>query len=92
MGAGRPVVASRVAGVPDVINDGVQGLLVPERDPVALAAAILRLISDRPLAERLGRAARARVEQELTWEKTSERFEQVYVRAIGNREQGTGGG
>jgi glycosyltransferase involved in cell wall biosynthesis len=90
MGAGRPVVASRVAGVPDVIDDGVHGLLVPERDPAALAAAILRLISDRPLAERLGRAARARVEQELTWEKTSERFEQVYVQAIGNREQGTG--
>ena len=92
MGAGRPVVASRVAGVPDVIDDGVHGVIVPEGDPRALAAAILRLIADRPFAEGLGRAARARIEQELTWEKAAERFEQVYVQATGNREQGTRGG
>ncbi|NTW98279.1 MAG: glycosyltransferase family 4 protein [Oscillochloris sp.] len=85
MGAGCPVVASQVAGVPDVIDDGVHGLIVPERDPAALADAILRLIADRPLAERLGRAARARIEQELTWEKTCERFEQVYRQATGGR-------
>ncbi|MEI6777903.1 MAG: glycosyltransferase family 4 protein [Chloroflexales bacterium] len=85
MGAGRPVVASRVAGVPDVIDDGVHGMIVPERDPAALASAILRLINDRPFAEQLGRAARARVEQELTWEKTCERFERVYREAIGSR-------
>jgi glycosyltransferase involved in cell wall biosynthesis len=91
MGSGRPVVASRVAGVPDVIDEGIHGLIVPERDPAALAAAILRLITDRPFAEKLGRAARARVEQELTWEKTSERFEQVYVQAAGNRQPATGG-
>ncbi len=90
MGTGRPVVASRVAGVPDVIDDGVHGIIVPERDPVALATAILRLIRDRPFAERLGRAARARVEQELTWERTCARFERVYLQAIGNREPGTG--
>jgi glycosyltransferase involved in cell wall biosynthesis len=85
MGAGRPVVASRVAGVPDVLDDGVHGLIIPERDPAALAAAILRLIADRPFAERLGRAARARIEQELTWEKTCERFERVYLQAAGGR-------
>ncbi|WP_129628106.1 glycosyltransferase [Candidatus Oscillochloris fontis] len=81
MGAARPVVASRVAGVPDVIADGVHGLIVPERDPAALAQAIMRLIADRPFAEGLGRAARRRIEEELTWEKTCERFEQVYVGA-----------
>jgi len=85
MGAGRPVVASRVAGVPDVIDDGVHGMIVPERDPAALAAAILRLITDRPFAEQLGRAARARVERELTWEKTCERFERVYREGIGKK-------
>jgi len=85
MGAGRPVVASRVAGVPDVIDDGVHGMIVPERDPAALAAAILRLITDRPFAEQLGRAARARVERELTWEKTCERFERVYRAGIGKK-------
>ncbi|MBX0330747.1 glycosyltransferase [Oscillochloris sp. ZM17-4] len=88
MGAGRPVVASRVAGVPDVIDDGVHGLIVPERSPSALAEAILRLIADRPFAEGLGRAARARVEQELTWERTCERFERVYVGAQGTGDRG----
>lgn len=81
MGAGRPVVASRVAGVPDVVDEGVHGLMVPEREPAALAAAILRLLSDPNFAARLGAAARARVEQELTWERTAERFETVFAAA-----------
>ncbi|NNJ13423.1 glycosyltransferase [Chloroflexales bacterium ZM16-3] len=91
MGAGRPVVASQVAGVPDVIDEGVHGLMVPERDPGALASAIVRLIADRPFAEGLGRAARARVEQELTWEKTCERFERVYQAAARSRGSGVRG-
>lgn len=90
MGAGRPVVASRVAGVPDVIDDGVHGLIVPERDPEALAAALVRLIDDRDLAERLGKAARDRIERELTWERTAERFEGVFRGAVGSRDRVTG--
>lgn len=82
MGAGRAVVASRVAGVPDVVDDGVHGLTVPERDPQALAAAICRLLADPALAARLGAAARARVERELTWERTAERFEEAYLAAV----------
>lgn len=78
MGSGRPVVASRVAGVPDVITDGCHGLLVEERDPAALAAAIIRLLNDRSFAERLGAAARQRIETELTWDQTAARFEQMY--------------
>ena len=80
MGAARPIVASRVAGIPDVIADGEHGLLTPERDPAALAAAISRLLGDRALAERLGAAARRRVLEELTWDATAERFEAVYCR------------
>jgi glycosyltransferase involved in cell wall biosynthesis len=91
MGAARPVVASGVAGVPDVIDDGVHGLIVPERDPSALAEAIARLIADRPLADRLGRSARARIEGELTWEKTAERFERVFVAATGGNVRMAGG-
>lgn len=82
MGAGRAVVASRVAGVPDVLDNGVHGLLVPEREPAALAGAIVRLLNEPALAARLGAAARARVAQELTWERTAERFEQVYAATI----------
>ena len=85
MGAGRPIVASRVAGIPDVIGDGQHGLLTPERDPAALAAAIGRLLRDRALAERLGAAARRRVLEELTWDIAAERFEQAYERAIRNK-------
>jgi glycosyltransferase involved in cell wall biosynthesis len=85
MGAGRPIVASRVAGIPDVIGDGQHGLLVPERDSAALAAAIGRLLGDRALAERLGAAARQRVLQELTWDIAAERFERAYERALLDR-------
>jgi glycosyltransferase involved in cell wall biosynthesis len=91
MGAGLPVVASLVAGVPDVIDDGVHGLLVAERDPDALAAAIVRLLDDRKLAAALGAAARSRITSELTWERAAERFEQVYLAATGDRQPATGG-
>src|SRR6185295_2126376 len=82
MGAARPIVASCVAGIPEVITDGVHGLLVPERESGALAAAIVRLLDDRALAERLGMAARRRVLEELTWDMTAERFERAYLCAL----------
>lgn len=83
MGAGRAVVASCVAGVPDVVDEGVHGLLVPERDAGALAHAIVRLLRDPALAAQLGAAARARVERELTWERTAERYEAVFAAISG---------
>jgi glycosyltransferase involved in cell wall biosynthesis len=52
----RPVVASNVGGIPEVITDGITGLLVPPHDPDALAAAIVRLLRDHPFADTLGRA------------------------------------
>lgn len=82
MGAARPIVASRVAGIPDVIADGCHGLLVPERDPAALAAAVSRLLDDRELAQRLGAAARERIVRQLTWDATAARFERVYAQAL----------
>ncbi|HEX5502672.1 MAG TPA: glycosyltransferase [Thermomicrobiales bacterium] len=78
LAAGRPVVASRVAGVPTVVDDGVEGLLVPEGDADALAAAAAGLLADPATAARLGRAARARVERELTWPRVAARFVAVY--------------
>lgn len=61
MAAGRPVLATAVGGVPDVITADATGLLVPPRDPSAFAAAIIRLARDRALRERLGAAAVASV-------------------------------
>jgi glycosyltransferase involved in cell wall biosynthesis len=62
MAAGLPVVATAVGGTPEVVVEGKTGLLVPRRDPVALADAMLRLLADHALAEVFGRAGRARVE------------------------------
>jgi len=90
MGTGRAIVASRVAGVPDVMEDEQDGLLIPDRDAPALADAVNRLLSDPALAEQLGANARHRIETELTWEHTAERFEQVYDDVIKGRTTQTG--
>ncbi len=70
---GRPVVASRVGGIRDVIADGVNGLLVEPRSPHALADALVRVLSDRELAETLAAAARPSAEP---WLATPEDFAQ----------------
>jgi glycosyltransferase involved in cell wall biosynthesis len=60
---GRPVVASRVGGIPDLVPDGQNGLLVEPEDTEALAGALVRLLSDRGEAERLAARARASAER-----------------------------
>jgi glycosyltransferase involved in cell wall biosynthesis len=64
--AGRPIVASAVGGIPEIVRDGETGLLVPPRDSDALARAVLRLLGDSGLAQRMGEAARARVAQHFS--------------------------
>jgi glycosyltransferase involved in cell wall biosynthesis len=59
MAAGRPIVATAVGGMAEIIRDGGNGLLVPAQDPLAMAGAIARLLRDLPLAQRLARQARA---------------------------------
>lgn len=79
MGAGRPIVASRIAGVPGVIDDGVHGLLVPPGRPEPLAKALIALLSDAERRAELGRAARARIDQDLTWDRYAARLEALYT-------------
>ena len=81
MAAGRAIVASRVAGIPDVIADGVSGLLVPPGDVAALRAALTRLAADDRLRARLGAAARARAVKRHGWDRTARRFEECYAEA-----------
>jgi len=79
MAAGRAIVASAVAGIPDVITDGVQGLLVPEGDEPRLAQAIVSILSNRAYADRLGMAARAQVSDALTWSRVTARLVAGYA-------------
>jgi glycosyltransferase involved in cell wall biosynthesis len=82
MASARVIVASDVGGLPEIIQDGVSGLLVPPRDPKALALAIERLIEEPGLRQKLGQAARSRVEREFTWTLTAQKTERAYERAI----------
>ena len=68
---GRGVVGSRVGGIPDIVEDGVSGVLVEPGDPPALADALVRVLSDRALSERLGAAAHAAVQP---WLATPEEY------------------
>jgi glycosyltransferase involved in cell wall biosynthesis len=83
MRCGVPVVASQSGGIPDVITDGATGLLVPERDPVALADATNRLLGDPALARRLAGAAQADVARRFAPERIARVFDGVYQRAAG---------
>ena len=77
MQAGLPIVASKTGGVPDVIEDGVNGLLVPPADPGALARAIDRLLADSGLARRLSEGAQGRG-KDYGWEVLAGRVLAVY--------------
>lgn len=66
MATALPLVASRTGGIPELLRDGEEGLLVPPGDPAALGAALRRLAADPGLRDRLGAAARARILQEFT--------------------------
>jgi glycosyltransferase involved in cell wall biosynthesis len=71
MASGVPVVASGISGIPELVEDGRTGLLVPPRDPFALAGALRRLHDDPALCERLARAGRETVEREFDVRKNA---------------------
>jgi glycosyltransferase involved in cell wall biosynthesis len=79
MASGVPVVATRISGIPELITDGIDGLLVREHDPAALAGAIERLLRDPGLAARLGRAGRVRVEREFDLVANTRRLRALFV-------------
>ena len=81
LASGRAVVASRVAGIPDVVRDGVTGVLVGAGDAEALAAALQRLARDPAERERLGREARACAVQHHGWDAAARSFEECYAQA-----------
>ncbi|MDQ6796190.1 MAG: glycosyltransferase [Chloroflexota bacterium] len=78
MALSRPVVASNVGGIPEMIEDGVTGLLVPPDDPDALSAAIVRLLLDPSLADTLGRAGHDLVHDRFCVELMVKAIETIY--------------
>ena len=81
---GKPIAATRAGGIPEVVEDGVSGLLVPIQDPVALGARIARILADSSLSARLGAAARQRVGQ-FSVERMTDRTVEVYERVLRQR-------
>jgi glycosyltransferase involved in cell wall biosynthesis len=78
LACGKPVVATAVDGIPDIIEDGTNGILVEPEDARALAVAIRRLLGDAALRERLGRAGRLRVKDAFQWQRMGERYVRAY--------------
>jgi phosphatidylinositol alpha-mannosyltransferase len=81
MAAGLPVVASDIPGYREVVHDDVDGILVPPRDPEALAASLVRVLRGPELAKRLGEAGRERAIT-FDWRIVVDRLEELYDRAI----------
>jgi L-malate glycosyltransferase len=73
-----PVVASNVYGIPDVVDDGVTGLLVPPKDVSALAQTLRSLTTDEERRRQMGRAARAFVAERYSWEENTAQMEALY--------------
>ena len=81
MARGVPIVASKIGGVPDVVKDGENGLLVQPKDSEALADAIIYLLENEDVRERMGKNGRKKVE-DYSWEKIAEETEKVYKDVI----------
>lgn len=87
MAAARPVVATAVGGIPEIVVDGDTGLLVPPGDSVALAAAIERLLRDPAYARSLGERGRLRARQKFSIESAVRKHEELYEALLANAQQ-----
>ncbi len=77
-----PVIGTNIGGVPEVVREGQDGLLIPPADADALEAALLHLIEDEPLRTKMAHNARQRAETCFTWDAVVNGYEQLYFSAI----------
>ncbi|AMM53806.1 glycosyltransferase family 4 protein [Pyrococcus kukulkanii] len=82
MASGVPVVATTVGGIPEVVQESGSGVLVPPGDEVALERAIIKILSDKNFANKLGKAGRKAVEKEYSWKVVVEKIEKVYEEVL----------
>jgi glycosyltransferase involved in cell wall biosynthesis len=85
MASGTPVIASRVGGLPEIVEEGVTGYLVPPGDAAALGGRIRAVLADPGTAARIGANARARVLAELTWDRCAQRCLTAYRELLDGR-------
>jgi glycosyltransferase involved in cell wall biosynthesis len=82
MACAKPIVATKTGGIPEVVEDGVTGFLVPPRNHEAMAHAILRLLADEGLRRRMGEAGLARVRERFTAERMVRNTLTIYERVV----------
>jgi len=82
LACGKPVIGSDISGINDIVTHGQNGLLVPPRNPEALANAILKLLDSKNLRRRLGQSARQLIVREYSWDIIIKKIEKVYHEAV----------
>jgi glycosyltransferase involved in cell wall biosynthesis len=83
MACGRPIIATDVGGNPELITEGVNGFLVPSRDPSALAERTIELLNDKELRSRLGTAGRQAAEEKFSLETMMQNYYELYGKLLG---------
>jgi glycosyltransferase involved in cell wall biosynthesis len=89
LGNRKPVVASQVGGIVDVIKDGETGLLVPEKNPEAIAGAVLGLLDDPEYAQRLGEQGYIYARDYFDWERIMSQYEDIYQKCMSSDSLGS---
>jgi glycosyltransferase involved in cell wall biosynthesis len=85
MAAGLPIVATRVGGQPEIVEDGLTGLIVASNDPAALADAIVRMLEDTSIRESMGDAGRRRARASYTWQHVADELLSAYEHLLDHR-------
>ena len=81
----KPVIVTNVGSIPEVVDDGKTGFIVPPRDEKALADAMIKLLKDDELRKEMGKNAYKKMKEELSWDKIAEKTIEVYKEAISDR-------
>ena len=84
----KPVIVTDVGSIPEIVDDGITGFIVPPRDPEALAKAIVKLLKDENLRKSMGENAYKKMKTDLSWDKIAEKTIEVYKKAIGEHKKG----